>query len=73
VSIDMYPEYVAADVVAGVVDFSLAANLRLGPVIMIEPRLGASLLGASIRVQPCARITRTASSRWTTRCIPYPV
>ncbi len=46
VSIDIYPEYFAAEALAGVVDFSLAANLRLGPVITIEPRLGASLLGA---------------------------
>lgn len=45
-SIDLYPEYFAADVLAGVVDFSFAANLRLGPVVTIEPRLGASLLGA---------------------------
>ncbi|HXJ30378.1 MAG TPA: hypothetical protein VNG35_07045 [Gemmatimonadales bacterium] len=47
VSIDLYPEYFAADVLAGVVDFSLAANLRLGPVVTIEPRLGASILGAA--------------------------
>ena len=46
VSIDMYPEYFAADVLAGVVDFSFAANLRLGAVVTIEPRLGASILGA---------------------------
>jgi hypothetical protein len=47
VSIDMYPEYLANDVLAGVVDFSFAANLRLGTVVTIEPRLGASILGAA--------------------------
>jgi hypothetical protein len=46
VSIDLYPEYFAADVLAGVVDLSFAANLRIGPAVAIEPRLGASILGA---------------------------
>jgi hypothetical protein len=46
VSIDIYPAYFAADVLAGVVDFSFAANLRLGPLVTIAPRLGASVLGA---------------------------
>ncbi len=32
VSIDMYPEYIAADVLAGLVDFSL------GPVVTIDSR-----------------------------------
>ena len=46
VSIDVYPKYVFADVLAGVVDFSLTANLRLGPVVTIAPRAGVGILGA---------------------------
>jgi len=45
VSIDMYPQAIAADALAGVVDISLAANLRVGPVFTLEPRVGASILG----------------------------
>lgn len=45
VSVDLYPQAIAADVLAGVVDFSVAANLRLGSVLTLEPRVGASLLG----------------------------
>ncbi len=47
VSIDLYPQAIAADALAGVVDFSLAANVRLGSLLTVEPRLGASLLGAA--------------------------
>ena len=46
VSIDVYPRAFTAAVLAGVVDFSLATNLRLGPGVTIEPRVGASILGA---------------------------
>jgi len=47
VSIDLYPQAFEAAALAGVADFSFAANLRLGPVVVIEPRIGASLLGAA--------------------------
>lgn len=45
-SIDLYPRYLFADVLAGVVDLSLSANVRLGPVVTIAPRAGVSILGA---------------------------
>ena len=45
-SIDLYPRYLFADALAGVVDFSLTANLRLGPVVTIAPRAGVGILGA---------------------------
>ncbi|HKE88987.1 MAG TPA: hypothetical protein VKB45_01540 [Gemmatimonadales bacterium] len=45
VSIDLYPQAIAAEALAGVVDVSLAANLRVGPVFTLEPRVGASILG----------------------------
>lgn len=47
VSCDVYPEYFGDGVLAGVVDVSLAASLRLGAFVTIEPRLGASILGAA--------------------------
>ena len=45
-SIDVYPRYIFADALAGVVDLSLTANVRLGPVVTIAPRAGVGILGA---------------------------
>ena len=45
-SIDLYPRYLFADALAGVVDFSLTANVRPGPVVTITPRAGVGILGA---------------------------
>ena len=46
VSIDIYPRYIFANALAGVVDFSLTANLQLGPVVTVAPRAGVGFLGA---------------------------
>ena len=45
VSIDLYPAALTANALAGVVDFSLVANLRLGPAAIV-PRAGVSIVAA---------------------------